>query len=107
MLLVAVAGSSAVYQGLVSRSLTFLWEFSLGSKELNRQLGGVVESMFINHVLFKKQSKCSDGKRCQMTGTENYSFCSEPEQMPAGFPSSAAGLFTHSWRGVLCRVFLS
>lgn len=103
----ASSGSSAVYRGLVIHSLTFLWELSLGPKELNCQLGGVVESMFINHVLFKIQSKCSEGKRCQMAETENCFFCSEPEQMQAGFPSSAAGVFSHSWRGWLCRVFLS
>lgn len=102
----ASAGSSASYQGLVIHSLTFLWEFSLGPKELNCHLGGVVESMFINHVLFKIQSKCSS-KRYQMTETENCFFCLEPEQMQAGFPSSAAGVFSHSWRGWLCRVFLS
>lgn len=102
-----VAGSSAAYQGLVIHILTFFWEFSLGPKELNCHLGGVVESMFINHVLFKIQSKYSDGKRYQMTGTENCFFYSEPEQMQAGFPSPAAGVFCHSWRSWLCRVFLS
>lgn len=67
-------------------SLTFLWGFSRAPKELNGQLHWVMESMFINNVLFKIQSKCNDGKRCRMTGTENYFFHLEPEQMQGLLP---------------------